>query len=481
MILITQRVRKLNHLTSKFISKYKKYAPNKTELAYANYFHFYEKNILSRKIDVDSLKYQLEIIKESKCLFCEVQFYQRIASVYKLWEKKNDSSLFYNIKALGIIKDNNSYDCYLQLKKGILNNIGRIYLDDKDYSLAIDYFNKAVSIPSAKDRLLNDQIILDNISLTYENLNDFERALFYNKESAKKADEFAEKEHLFEIRKLEELYKNAELRERNLIIEKENSDRRSLNIILSVISIGVITIFFLVYRALKRKQQLIQQEKNLILKEQELHSIDAMIEGQEKERQRIANELHDDLGGLLATLKLYVQNLKIKKTKLNKQHDTIIKNTDAVLEETYQKVRSIAQTRNAGVLASEGLIPTIQNYATKVSASNSLIVEVEAYGMEQRLNNTTEITVFRIIQELITNVIKHAKAKEIIIHITNHQESINIMVEDDGIGFDSNKVELNKGMGLNSIRKRVESLRGNLNIDSQLNRGTTIIIDIPIE
>lgn len=269
-------------------------------------------------------------------------------------------------------------------------------------------------------------------------------------------------------------------KEREVAKLKDEENRRILiNSVLFVLFLS--TIFILLIINIKRRKREIENEKIILIKNQELSSIDAMIEGQEKERQRIANELHDDLGGLLATLKLYVQNLKIKKTKLNEQHDRIIKNTDTILEEAYQKVRSIAQTRNAGVLTSEGLIPTIQNYASKVSASNSLIVEVEDYGMEQRLNNATEILIFRVIQELITNVIKHANATQIIIHITNHEESINVMVEDDGVGFDFSAIKSKKGMGLPSIKKRVENLKGDFDVDSQINRGTTIIIDIPVQ
>ena len=99
--------------------------------------------------------------------------------------------------------------------------------------------------------------------------------------------------------------------------------------------------------------------------------------------------------------------------------------------------------------------------------------------MDERLENSVEITIFRIVQELITNVIKHAEASEIIVHLTSFEDHINIMVEDNGKGFDPSIIKDNDGMGLASIIKRVEHLGGNVDIDSHSGSGTTVILNIP--
>ena len=97
------------------------------------------------------------------------------------------------------------------------------------------------------------------------------------------------------------------------------------------------------------------------------------------------------------------------------------------------------------------------------------------------MENSLELTIFRIIQELVANIIKHAEATEAMIHLTNHKDSLNIMVEDNGKGFNPNQITTkNKGMGISSIDKRVEHLEGTMTIESETNKGTTIIIDIPI-
>ena len=117
--------------------------------------------------------------------------------------------------------------------------------------------------------------------------------------------------------------------------------------------------------------------------------------------------------------------------------------------------------------------------AATTSASNQLQIEVIDHGLDQRLENSLELTIFRIVQELVTNIIKHAEATEAAIHITNHEDSLNIMVEDNGKGFDTKAIAKQHGMGIHSIDKRIDNLGGTVTIESEINKGTTVIIDIP--
>ena len=130
-------------------------------------------------------------------------------------------------------------------------------------------------------------------------------------------------------------------------------------------------------------------------------------------------------------------------------------------------------------MAKKGLLKALNDMAKTVSASNQLQVDIFDHGLNERLENSLELTIFRIVQELITNVIKHAEATEASIHITNHEESLNIIVEDNGKGFNTKNITKKSGMGIHSIDKRIENLGGNVTIESELNKGTTVIIDIP--
>ena len=117
--------------------------------------------------------------------------------------------------------------------------------------------------------------------------------------------------------------------------------------------------------------------------------------------------------------------------------------------------------------------------ADKISSADNIKIEVTEFGLDKRIENNMEITIFRIIQELITNVIKHANATNVFINISLFDNSLNVIVEDNGKGFEKKILTSKNSMGLSSIKKRVKHLNGTLQIDSFINRGTTIIIDIP--
>ncbi len=221
------------------------------------------------------------------------------------------------------------------------------------------------------------------------------------------------------------------------------------------------------------------QKTTTLLKEQEINTINAMIEGQEKERLHIARDLHDSLGGTLAAVKMHIDNLQINIESSHNPQELLDK-ANILISEAYTSVRSIAHERNSGVMAKEGLLPAIEKLANKVSTPSGLTIEIQHFGLEERLSNHLEITIFRIIQELVTNVIKHAQATELQISLTQHQEELNIVVEDNGKGFIVGKLPEKDGMGLGSIERRVEHLEGTMEVDSTPSKGTNIIIDIPI-
>jgi len=118
--------------------------------------------------------------------------------------------------------------------------------------------------------------------------------------------------------------------------------------------------------------------------------------------------------------------------------------------------------------------------AEKISSADKIKIDVVDFGLNTRLENSLEIGVFRIIQELTTNIIKHANAKNATINISLYDQNLNIIIEDDGKGFDIRKVNLKDGMGISSIKTRIEHLNGTFEIDSTLQKGSSVILNIPI-
>lgn len=276
---------------------------------------------------------------------------------------------------------------------------------------------------------------------------------------------------------------DTEKKEKQIIIEQQRATKNRNWLIAATLALifgSGIAILLQKNTAKKRqlaeqKAQLEQQKVESLLKEQELLSIDAMIAGQEKERQKVANELHDDLGSLMATVKLHFENVKVD------EKDPAMKNAQNLLEKAYQKIRGMAHSKNSGVMANQGLLPAVKKMAKIINATNSLNVSVEDFGLADRMENSLELTIFRIIQELVANIIKHAEATKANIQFTQHEDKLNIIVEDNGKGFDMSVVNRNEsGMGIGSIEKRIEHLEGSFTVDSVLGKGTSILIDIPV-
>lgn len=377
----------------------------------------------------------------------------------------------------------------LNLKDGmevVQGNLGYLYLKNNDFKTALYHYKLSEQLANGKQLVFAYQ----QIKKCYVGINQFKNAFEYS-EKARKLNESilsAENQKVFnEIQTKYETEKKEneilELQTRNLEVD----NKRIQSQILLAISLGILLItFLLIYILLKnsrRKRVLIQQKMKIKnqefvdkLKTQELNGIDAIINAQEKERNRIANDLHDNLGSRIATLNLYINDLEQKSKK--DERTAVLSKLKKLAEDTYSEVRKIAHDQNAGALLNKGLIPSMKLIAHQVSTPGSLKVVVININVNKRVQNNIEIQVFRIIQELLTNIIKHANATEATIQFAEDDNMLNVMVEDNGVGFDIKTA--NFGLGLNNIEKRMENINGDLVIDSTIDNGTTIILNIPL-
>ncbi len=449
-------------------------------------------NIYNLRFKVDkALEYYQESLKLSEAINDKTGIaitYLNLGQNYTL-RKDYEKAAYYIRKGLNISKEINNYN----IETNALFFVAQNYFSQKKYNEAIKYCNLSI-IPAEK--ISNKAMLYANqelIAQSYRGKKQWKLALEHLEKSSEIHDYLNELESSKELQKME--INNIHIKDSLYLIQKElkldlahqtelqQKNKEKSNLILGWgISLFIISILaLLIFSNIKQKQLKAEKEKEKILKEIELSSIDAMIEGQEKERKRIAEDLHDDIGSVLTTLKLHFENFKINKEKQQFLQEELISKTETLLDEAYTKVRSMAHARNSGVIANQGLLIAVHNMATKISNADKIAINVIDHGLENRLENSLELTIFRIIQELVTNTIKHANANEINVHLTNHEEMLNIMVEDDGVGFDTKTVSKNKGMGLHSIEKRIEHLEGTLIIESEKNKGTTVIIDIPTE
>ncbi|WP_046758506.1 sensor histidine kinase [Kordia jejudonensis] len=357
--------------------------------------------------------------------------------------------------------------------------------NEKKFAEGLKYLETAKEYIDISDSIKSWMHIRNYGSKLYEGLGDAEKA--YRDLLA--ANDLKNKSGVSEVSLTNfQLRSEIEEEQRKLVISDQKTKQQSLAIIILIVmlSLGGI-IVFLYYRNTKRKQRIIAQQLEIegqklekVQKEQELAAIDAMILGQEKEREAIASDLHDNVCALLSAAKMQFEHLteRLESEDKKKVEELFVK-TKNLLDNAYDEVYSMAYQKNSGIMAKKALLPAIENLIKNNNGINGIQIELQHFGLDQRLEASKEIFIFRIIQELMANIIKHAKAKAANVSITVHKTTISIIVEDNGIGISEEVFLKDKGLGIRNIKKRIESIHGTMNFDSYKNKGTSIIIEIP--
>ena len=205
---------------------------------------------------------------------------------------------------------------------------------------------------------------------------------------------------------------------------------------------------------------------------------EALIQGQENERTRVSRELHDGLGQVFTAIKLNLQNIRsdfdLSANKALSERIQLLEDNVAV---AFGEVRTISKNLMPDVLSQFGLKPAIQDLINTWDTIG-IKVSIEFVDMEHRFAAEIERALFRMSQELVNNAIRHGKPSHIFVQLINHGDSIVLMVEDDGVGFEPNKVL--KGFGLRNIKSRVEVFEGTVDIDSGPKKGTVTTVEIPL-
>ncbi len=268
----------------------------------------------------------------------------------------------------------------------------------------------------------------------------------------------------------------------DLTLEKKKSQGYLLMIIVITL-LFLLSLGFMVYRNKLREGRLKErkhiEEIGALKHEQQAKIFSAMIEGQEKERKRLAIDLHDGLRGRWSAISLKISKLYNDTDTLSyhPRQDLIIIQND--IKDSLSELREIARNLMPETLTKYGLKTALQDYCSNMN-SNGCNVTLQFYEEEKKITPNEQVTVYRIIQELINNAVKHAKASEVLVQYIHEQEKIDIIVEDNGIGFDYNASENNKGMGLANLKTRVKYLQGIFDIQSSTKEGTTITVQLEI-
>ncbi|MEZ4952751.1 MAG: PAS domain-containing sensor histidine kinase [Saprospiraceae bacterium] len=214
----------------------------------------------------------------------------------------------------------------------------------------------------------------------------------------------------------------------------------------------------------------------------ERSSINAMLEGQESERRRLAKEIHDGVGPIMSTIKL---NLGAVRNELQDVPEKTLKKINAMgelIEQVADDIRSISHALMPSALVDLGLVLALENLCQKANESEKVTVTFYQVGMEQRLELKVALSLYRITQELLNNAFKYAQAEIINVQLIKYPNSVMLMVEDDGVGFDPAAISelIESGIGLRNIETRTRLLNGVFNIETQPGNGVLAIVEVPL-
>ncbi|MBX2925132.1 MAG: hypothetical protein KF746_23225 [Chitinophagaceae bacterium] len=406
-----------------------------------------------------------------------------IAGKYYVEKKQYDTAISYYKKAIATaLKDNYQTSLYNL-------SIGEAYLRKGDLSNA----GQHLQLAEQQSQKANSRDIFYRVSEVwseyYERKKDYRNAFTYLQEFTKLNDSFLVAETRQYAAQLEAVYENnkkeTEIRTlKTEQLEKTEAIRHRNNILYvagGFLLLAAIALVLQIQNA-RNKRRLLEQEKQLqsekilaLQREQQVSSLQSMITGQETERTRIARDLHDGLGGVFSTVKMYFSSLQHENPGLA-QSPLFVKSFEMV-DNASGELRRIAHNLMPEVLMKLGLINAIQDMCNSIQAGRLLRISLQAYSMEKRLNNNIEIMLYRIIQELLNNIIKHAEASEVIIQFNRHSDRLTITIEDNGKGFDVEQATSANHAGIDTVKSRVNYLNGEMSIESNKNVGTTVIME----
>lgn len=316
---------------------------------------------------------------------------------------------------------------------------------------------------------------------TYSAKSDSIRNLLLNESIAKNIQNIEAKyESEKKEQRIKELQQQAEIHE--LSIERNKLLNAAL--IGSLISITLITLLTR-YNYQQKKRLLTEhnrfQEMRITQLETEKQVLagEAVIRGQEEERGRLAKDLHDGLGGMLSGVKFSLSKVR-SNVVLDQDNTLIFERSIDMLDHSISELRRVAHNMMPEVLVRFGLSEALKSYCESLRASKIFKVDYQSVGITERLPEKTEIFIFRIAQELLNNVAKHAQASHVLVQLARNNDEVSITIEDNGIGFDAPAATSTKGAGLSSIRSRVDYLKGKLDIQSEPGQGTSVHIIIPL-
>ena len=349
---------------------------------------------------------------------------------------------------------------------------------------AIEFYEKALMISKKEGGTEIPNLASQKLKLLYAKLGNYKLAFEMSLLNDTLESNFMSLEKQQLIASLETEFRTKEkeqqiaLQQSALSAQEARLERNQALIIgLALIALLLIALVVLVKNRSKKKEQLIKQEAQLKLREAELN---AVINSQEKERNRFARDLHDGFGQLISVLKLNLSGLTDKDAQHPEKRLEVFKNGESVINDMYTELRSICFDLMPQTLVKKGITTALKEFGDRITQSKKVLCEVIVFSNKERLPEIVEISLFRICQEWVNNVMKYAEASHITIQLTRDEAELTLTVEDDGKGFDAELFYSGKGNGWKNIQTRLNLIKGEFDLDTtQGRRGTMMTVNLP--
>lgn len=401
--------------------------------------------------------------------------YQLRGSVYRKTGMVDQSLQAYE-KSVEIARDNNLSNQLAQAKVGltqVLIDKGQLeeatIMADEVKKMADD--QKSLILSSEAHSLLSD---------LYARKGEYKASLHHLKEHIRVKEDIVNQTIIHQIYDVElstlsrqNLMQQLELERTNVKVSKKNSMLILVSVTFVLLSVGM----YLLYLNHRHRQKVRLQETIIELTGKKAK---AALQAEIEERKRIGNELHDSLGHLLSVAGLHASVLKKRTDISDEKREEILQSLMKTVDDAFDEVRNISHNLAPSLLSERGLEGALKSIADRVNQTTGLTMSYDTFGLETKMDTLIEHTLYRTIQEIVSNTIKHSRASRLFIQITRGDNEISLMAEDDGLGFNYAELRESGTNGLANMQTRIENLHGNMFVDSQLKRGTIISILIPL-
>ncbi len=369
----------------------------------------------------------------------------------------------------------------LQGQAEIMNELACMNMMRSRPTEAIKFFNRSNLISLEIDAKEITRENFSGISDAYSQIGDFKNAYIHQSKYIQLKDSILNEQNQNSINELITKY-DTEKKEQQIALQQSQLDQQRAEIEKNeIIQIALISglVLFLIIGFLSRKSMLLKRQK--LLEEEKTKTRDAQIEAaissQEQERKRFARDLHDGFGQMISVLNLNLKSLE----KGESDREEVFQNSSKVLDDMYKELKGICFNLMPETLIKNGVVDAIKEFGNRVNLTGKLILEVDTFGITERLNDLQEISIYRITQEWVNNILKYSDADKVTVSLTKDEEEITLLIEDNGSGFDKQKLIEGTGNGWKNMNSRANLIKGELELDSTpLIKGNTLILNLPV-